>query len=743
MMKKYLFLAVVFPGALAYGMLGKLAEETSFKDGTLSVTADRMAVDNVTKAMVATGNVTAVMKPIIMRSESARREIDGLIRLAEGSQVTTCTNCPGHLHWSAEGEVEFKNHDYIIMRNVWLNFMEYPIAWLPYFWYPLETDYGLRVMPGYSSRWGAYLLTKYVYPIAGDRSHAEGTYWLSGNTRFDLRKENGIALGQTLRWGLGEYGTGRFKVYHAWDDDYDRRDRRKHRHGGNYYNYGTNVDRERYAISLEHRWEPTERDVVRLSGLLVDDSYMYEDFMRDRLFSLRHRWTGIGNNELAWEHNENSYAYGTSVAGPLNDVYGGTMRLPEFYFDIMPQNVWILPVNYESQNRVGYLRRGAAHYSGADSVYSYNPGRWANYGTFRFDTYHRLTAPFKLWEVVSAAPRVGWRGTYYGESGNLVLDGMRKAGGTDDDAFRSVIEGGVTFAGRGTAWINREWQHMIEPYFDVLLQEADWSGLDDNAMPYVFDALDMSTLWEDQFAGRGRNLPYTYYGVTPGLRNAWRTVDEKGRLTTILDFDAYVAMQFNDTEWYKGSAKARRITKPGEPNYGEDDVAAAPGVRVRWTPAKDIMLGALAEYNCEDDEIALASLIWRHKLNKDFGYNLGFSHRQHRWWDYSIFPYDAKYMEDDEFNNPYFSTATFGFDHEITDAFKWDAGISWDCTENELDEISFGFEYRTDCLAFRVYCEYENGYTRIDGSKYDNDWSYGFAVYLRAFGFGTNEMYED
>jgi lipopolysaccharide assembly outer membrane protein LptD (OstA) len=250
-------------------------------------------------------------------------------------------------------------------------------------------------------------------------------------------------------------------------------------------------------------------------------------------------------------------------------------------------------------------------------------------------------------------------------------------------------------------------------------------------------------MWEDQFAGRGRNLPYTYYGVTPGLRNAWRTVDEKGRLTTILDFDAYVAMQFNDTEWYKGSAKARRITKPGEPNYGEDDVAAAPGVRVRWTPAKDIMLGALAEYNCEDDEIALASLIWQHKLNKDFRYNLGFSHRQHRWWDYSIFPYNAKSMEDDEFNNPYFSTATFGFDHEITDAFKWDAGISWDCTENELDEISFGFEYRTDCLAFRVYCEYENGYTRIDGSKYDNDWSYGFAVYLRAFGFGTNEMYED
>ncbi len=742
MMKKYLFIAAVSFGTAAFGMLGSLASEMSFDEGAVTVSADKIAVDNVTKAMTATGNVTVAMKPLTMRSDCAKREADGLIRLAEGSEVTTCTNCVGHLHWSAEGEVEFKNHDYIIMRNVWLNLFEYPVFWFPYFWYPLETDYGIRVMPGYSSRWGTYLLTKYVYPIAGDRNHSEGSYWLSGNTRFDLRKENGVALGQTLNWGLGNFGTGRFKVYHAWDDDYDRRDRRKYRHGGNFFNHSSTIDRERYAVSLEHRWEPTERDVVRLKAMLVEDSYMHEDFLRDRFFSLRHRWVGLSNNELAWEHSEPVYAYGASVAGPLNDVYGGTMRLPEFYFDISPLPVWTLPINYESQTRAGYLRRSAAHYSKATSVYSYNPGMWAQFGTFRMDTYHRLSAPMKLFDVVSAVPRFGLRGTYYGESGNIVRDGMSKAGATDDDAFRSIVEGGVTFSARGTAWIDKNWQHMLEPYFDVLLQEADWSGLGKTQRPYVFDAYDMASMWEDQFAGRSRNLPHTYYGVTPGLRNAWRTVDEKGRLSTILDVDAYVALQFNDGEWYEGSAEKRKLTVPGEPNLGEDDVMAAPGFRVRWTPSDDIMLGVNAEYNCQADELALASLIYRQKLDKSFSYNFGFSHRHQRWWDYSIFPYNSKQMTSDEFNYPYFSSLFFGFDHEIIDAIKWDAGIRWDTSENELDVISFGIEYRTDCLAFRFYCEYENSYTRVDGSKYDSDFSVGFAIYLRAFGLGSNQVYD-
>ena len=34
--------------------------------------------------------------------------------------------------------------------------------------------------------------------------------------------------------------------------------------------------------------------------------------------------------------------------------------------------------------------------------------------------------------------------------------------------------------------------------------------------------------------------------------------------------------------------------------------------------------------------------------------------------------------------------------------------------------------------------EYENSYTRIDGYEHGDDWSFGFYVYLRAFGAGSS-----
>jgi lipopolysaccharide assembly outer membrane protein LptD (OstA) len=50
-------------------------------------------------------------------------------------------------------------------RNMWLYLEDIPVGWLPWFYYPLNTNYGLRMLPGYTGRWGTFLLTKYVYDI--------------------------------------------------------------------------------------------------------------------------------------------------------------------------------------------------------------------------------------------------------------------------------------------------------------------------------------------------------------------------------------------------------------------------------------------------------------------------------------------------------------------------------------------------------------------------------------------------
>ena len=708
----------------------------------LKVSADRMAADNVTGALVASGHVNAVMAPFRMLSDEVSRTGDTYV-FSEPTTVTTCTNDEGSLHWSCTGNVVYRDGKEVVARDMTLRMFGVPVFWVPYWWQPLDTDYGWRVMPGYRSRWGGYLLTKYVYRLAGGLN--EGEWGLGGSTRFDVRTKNGVALGQGVRWSLGDFGRGKFKAYYAWDQDADRYDRRwdSKRH---YANWGSKVPDERYGLMLEHRWEATEQDTLRVRAAYYSDSHFRSDFMRDARLGLDNRFPGADRNEAAWEHNGGLFGLGASVAGPLNDFYGGVARLPEAYFDVTPQQVFSLPVNYESATRVGWLdRQYAKHGKRTTAIpYRYDPGMWADYQVFRADTYHRLTLPFKVADVVSVVPRVGARGTYWSDSGRENLTGYGRAGTQDDDVLRSIVEGGVTFAARGTAPLGERWAHVVEPYMDALAQEAQYSGLRRRARAFYFDSIDGSADYLDQFAGRSRNLPYSWYGVTPGLRNAFRKADEKGRSRTVFDFDAYAAVQLNDTSWTEGGRRHRLSRSQENPNYGRDGKAvASPGVRARWHPTEDSSLLARAEWDGENDTVAYANVAWSQRISKDLSSTLSYSARDQRWWDFSSTPYDPSVERNDDFNWTKFSYAGISFEHEICDALAWGPFLRWDLRENELDEVGAWVDLRTDCLGFRISFSYENDYKRIDGSEHDDDWRVSVGVYLRAFGPSVGTMFGD
>ena len=706
--------------------------------GELRVEAKLMAADNIAGTLVASGDVHAVAAPLCLISDLVEKRGDEY-RFAPGTLVTTCTNEAGCLHWSGTGEVRFHGtagERYAVARNMTLRAFGVPVMWFPFWYYPLDTDYGWRVMPGYSSRWGAYLLTKYVYRLAG--GFGPGEYGLSGSTRLDLRTENGVALGQGLDWQLGDFGRGRFKVYYAWDQDADTYDhhwtsnRRWH-----YENWGSKVPDERYALMLEHRWDVTERDILRLRGAYYSDSHFRGDFLRNGHFGQRNRFLGHEGNELALEHVENAFGAGVSASGPLNDFYGGVARLPEFYLDVMPQPLFGLPANYESATRVGFLNRNYAKHGSHSTTaapFRYAPGEWADYQTFRLDTYHRLSLPFRVADVVSVVPRVGLRGTFWGDSGYENLDGRGRAGSTGDELLRSIVEGGVTFSARGVADFDGGWRHVVEPYADFLAQEAHYSGIRRGERPYLFDSVDGSSDWLDQFAGRSRNLPYSWYGVTPGVRNALRRADAKGRMRTVFDLDLYAAVQFNDTEWTDGGRWHRLARDPADPNYGKDRVRPVPGARVRWRPDADTSLGARVGYDTESDAVAYADVEWRQRLSEGFRYEVSFIGRDHRWWDFSSTPYDRDVMRNEDFNRARFGYLEVGFEHELCDSVAWGPLVRWDCREAELDEIGAWIDLRTDCLGFRFSVAYENDYERIDRSKSDDDWRIGFFVYLRALG---------
>ena len=705
---------------------------TAIASQVLTFTADRVAVDPVTKAAVATGNVVAVRSPYTLRSEGLSKTAEGKYLFSYPTYATTCTNELGHTHWNFTGEIEYSEYDYVLLRNAWLRFCEVPVFWLPYMYYPLGSDCGFSWIAGYTGRWGAYLMTKYRYHLLGDRKYEDDTWWLVGDTRFDMRYKNGLAVGEDLKWNLGDFGYGKFGYYQAWDMDAESR------YGGAWgsrmSNWGSDVSKDRHIATLEHRWEATERDVVRLRGTHLTDSYVGVDFQRNMLLSLKDSIPTYPNSGVFWEHLEDSFSGGIEASGRLNKFFGLTGRLPEAYFDVNPMPVGSLPVNYESENRIGWLRRDYAEYgAGVASVYGTSPGPWAEYDAFRIDTYHRLTAPFRTFDdVLSVVPRVGYRGTYWDETGLTDTTGAGAAVNSGS-AFRSIGEMGATFAARGAAQVDESWRHVVEPYLDFLAQEAWFSGLDGNARPYVFDNIDSSLTWEDQFAGRSRGLPYSYYGITPGLRNAWSVDDGRGGFRQAVDFDAYVAAQFNTASYTDGS-DLRKLSDPRRPNYGDGTCEFVPGARLRWAPDDDTMLGLRSEYDSDKNRIAYASASWLQKVSPDWRYNVVYNMRRHRYWDFSSFPVE-------QYGEASFHIIEIGAEQTICEWLAWGPTLRWDLRENELDSVGAWIDYLTDCLGFRFTVQFENSFTMFDGYEYEKDWSFGFYVYLRCFGADAGNLF--
>ena len=93
----------------------------------MTFTADRIAADHVTQALVATGHVKAVIKPVTLLGEFMTRNADGTVHFHDPTCATTCSNEVGHTHWNVTGELRYKAEDSVLLRNAWLRFYEIPV----------------------------------------------------------------------------------------------------------------------------------------------------------------------------------------------------------------------------------------------------------------------------------------------------------------------------------------------------------------------------------------------------------------------------------------------------------------------------------------------------------------------------------------------------------------------------------------------------------------------------------------
>ncbi len=762
-----LILAVACAATAAQAQfLSELSRPTPVTN-VMTIVGGNVQANRYTGAFAATGNVYATQSPYRFWSNSVSHGTNGVYDLGSDLELTTCTNGTDHLHWRItskspfpayvpNGTIRYYDHKRenpespwylafqdekgLLIKNAWLLFGETPVFWIPYWYHPLDTNYGWRFLPGYCSRWGGYLLGGYVYDIVNEG--VPDAYSLGGGTYADIRTENGLAVGQSFRWNLKDFGKGKIRAWYGWDDDYDRYDNHWNDHKRNWKNWGSEVDRERYRLHFEHAADVTERDAIRAQADFLSDSHVLSDFFNRGPY----HYETHPVNEVWYEHRENSWASGVSVSGPVNDYYGSVARLPEGWLMVEPQPIFDWPVNYESETRVGYLNRTPGETASADPVFRYRPslgesGKGADYQAVRADTYHRISAPMKFEDVLSFVPRASYRATHWTDSGSEASGYMSASG---DAITRHIAEFGFQVSARAKGWLDDEWRHVFEPYLDYSFQDVSLTGNGSRNRYYAFDAYDRSTEWLDQFGFEGRGLTCNWHGIRPGFRNFFQRFDERTGLRTVLDTDVYAAIPFID-EGYVSDRDLRHAgtfrgyaREPEDGNYSRRE-CVVPGFRVRYTPNEKTSVSARMEYDCDNEKVAYADLMLRHHITDTFAWYVGYTGRDYRIWDYVGVRPDRQYENgtSDRYNYELDNLLSIGFEHDVCDWFHWSPFIRHDCRRNESEEVGVWFDFLTDCLGYRVEFSHRDACRRIDGSTYESDTNVAFFIYLRAFGPGS------
>lgn len=280
-------------------------------------------------------------------------------------------------------------NDRVVFSDVTLYVGRTPIFWFPYVYQSLNKEQGFSLAPGYSSKWGAYLLNSYTFPL--------GEGW-SARLRLDLMAERGVGVGVESDWENGKGGRdwGRFRFY-GIDDQ---------KPGTNKTALGREeIDHGRYRLTLQARQYITEDIYASVDINKLSDARVLEDFDEGNF----RRNPNPDNSITLTYWNEN---YTVNLLGRVNlndDNFDGTERLPEASLDIKRQPFFKLPVFYEGNTSAGFLRRNFAD----GSIFE-------DYDTFRADSFHQWSLPVMIKDKVSIIPRIGIRGTYYGDSGRYI-----------------------------------------------------------------------------------------------------------------------------------------------------------------------------------------------------------------------------------------------------------------------------------------------------------------------------------
>ncbi|MEI6034618.1 MAG: LPS assembly protein LptD [Verrucomicrobiae bacterium] len=279
----------------------------------------------------------------------------------------------------------------VVFSNSTVFIGQTPVFWFPYLFANINNT-GFAFLPGYDSRWGAYLLTAYSFPLISG---------VDATARLEARSKFGPSMGLDLnmRYGKNNRSYGKLRT----DYVFETADVTTVSSPGEPAETRTT---NRYRVSFQQRL------------FLTDDIYMTADinvlsdvdFLQD-FYPGEFRIDPQPDNVLAVTKWDEVYTLNLIARWQVNNFQDVTERLPEFVLDFKQVDFFGTPVNYDGETGVANLRRKFSNSPSAGET------EYPDYGAARFDTFHQWSLPKTLFGWLTVTPKVGIRGTYYSQSG--------------------------------------------------------------------------------------------------------------------------------------------------------------------------------------------------------------------------------------------------------------------------------------------------------------------------------------
>ena len=282
----------------------------------------------------------------------------------------------------------------VVFSNATAYIGQTPIFWFPYLWADIKNP-GFAFLPGYDSRWGAYLLTAYSWNI---RKGIDAT------VRADFRSKFGPSLGFDMKMLYGKED----RSYGALRTDYvfETKDVTTVNAPGEPAETKTT---QRYRVSFQQRLFLTDDIYATADINLLSDVDFLQDF-----YPNEYRINPQPDNVLSLTKWDEAYTINLIARWQMNSFQDVTERLPEFVADFKQLQFFGTPVNYDGETGVANLRRTFSNDPSSGET------QYPDYGAVRFDTFHQWSLPKTYFGWLSVIPKVGIRGTYYSQSGSFL-----------------------------------------------------------------------------------------------------------------------------------------------------------------------------------------------------------------------------------------------------------------------------------------------------------------------------------